>query len=158
MQSARHSSSRRELAQVSPASRVSFGLWLHCRLITTLTDHRAYPADGLTRLYHERWEIDSAFLALRHTMLDGLVLRSGDRPGVEQEDGALAPRALGGHDERSRRVVCAASPRRLPAGVCAVEASAVPGERAGADGAGRGRVVTGIVRRRGHSGGLLKRG
>jgi Insertion element 4 transposase N-terminal/Transposase DDE domain len=55
------------------------------RLITTLTDHRRYPADALVRLYHERWEIESAYLALRHTLLDGRVLRSGDRPGVEQE-------------------------------------------------------------------------
>jgi len=55
------------------------------RLITTLTDHRAFPAADLVRLYHERWEIESAFLALRHTLLDGRVLRSGDRPGVEQE-------------------------------------------------------------------------
>ena len=60
-----------------------------CRLITTLTDHRAYPADALVRLYHERWEIESAYLALRHTLLDGRVLRSGDRPGIEQELWAL---------------------------------------------------------------------
>jgi hypothetical protein len=26
-----------------------------CRLITTLTDHRRYPAHRLARLYHERW-------------------------------------------------------------------------------------------------------
>jgi hypothetical protein len=59
------------------------------RLITTLADHRAYPADALVRLYHERWEIESAYLALRHTLLDGRVLRSGDQPGVEQELWAL---------------------------------------------------------------------
>jgi Insertion element 4 transposase N-terminal/Transposase DDE domain len=59
------------------------------RLITTLTDHRRYPAVALIRLYHERWEIESAFLALRHTLLDGHVLRSGDRPGIEQELWAL---------------------------------------------------------------------
>ena len=59
------------------------------RLITTLADHRAYPADALVRLYHERWEIESAYLALRHTLLNGRVLRSGDRPGVEQELWAL---------------------------------------------------------------------
>jgi hypothetical protein len=59
------------------------------RLITTLTDHRRYPAAALVRLYHERWEIESAYLALRHTQLDGRVLRSGDRPGVEQELWAL---------------------------------------------------------------------
>ena len=41
------------------------------------------------RLYHERWEIESAYLALRHTLLGGRVLRSGDRPGAEQELWAL---------------------------------------------------------------------
>ena len=59
------------------------------RLITTLTDHRRYPAAALVRLYHERWEIESAYFALRHTLLDGQVMRSGDRPGVEQELWAL---------------------------------------------------------------------
>jgi hypothetical protein len=59
------------------------------RLITTLTDHRRYPAAALVRLYHERWEIESAYFALRHTLLDGHVLRSGDRPGLEQEIWAL---------------------------------------------------------------------
>jgi Insertion element 4 transposase N-terminal/Transposase DDE domain len=59
------------------------------RLLTTLTDHHRYPADQLIRLYHERWEIETAYLALRHTMLAGHVLRSGDRPGLEQETWAL---------------------------------------------------------------------
>jgi hypothetical protein len=59
------------------------------RLITTLTDHRAFPAAALVRLYHERCEIESAFLALRHTLLNGRVLRSGDQPGIEQELWAL---------------------------------------------------------------------
>jgi hypothetical protein len=59
------------------------------RLVTTLLDHRRFPADRLVRLYHERWEIESAYYALRHTMLAGLVLRSGDRPGLEQEIWAL---------------------------------------------------------------------
>src|ERR1039457_4623017 len=59
------------------------------RLITTLADHRAYPADALVRLYHERWEIESAYLALGHTLLDGRVLRAGLPPGVKQELWAL---------------------------------------------------------------------
>jgi hypothetical protein len=59
------------------------------RLITTLMNHRRYPAAALVRLYHERWEIESAYLALRHTLLNGHVLRSGDRPGLEQEVWAL---------------------------------------------------------------------
>lgn len=59
------------------------------RLITTLLDHARYPADALVRLYHERWEIESAYLALRHTLIDGHVLRSGDRSGLEQEVWAL---------------------------------------------------------------------
>jgi hypothetical protein len=59
------------------------------RLITTLLDHRRFPAHRLIRLYHERWEIESAFLALRHTLLEGRVLRSRDRPGLEQETWGL---------------------------------------------------------------------
>ena len=55
------------------------------RLITTLLDHHTDPAQTLVRLYHERWEIESAYLALRHTLLTGRVLRSGDPVGVEQE-------------------------------------------------------------------------
>jgi hypothetical protein len=59
------------------------------RLATTLLDHRAYPAMALIRLYHERWEHEIAYLALRHTLLDGRVLRSGDPAGVDQEMWAL---------------------------------------------------------------------
>jgi hypothetical protein len=59
------------------------------RLITTLTDDRRYPAAALARLYHQRREIESASFAVRHTLLSGHVLRSGDRPGVEQEAWAL---------------------------------------------------------------------
>ena len=59
------------------------------RLATTLLDHRAWPADALIALYHERWEHEIAYLALRHTLLQGRVLRSGDRAGLEQEMWAL---------------------------------------------------------------------
>jgi Insertion element 4 transposase N-terminal/Transposase DDE domain len=61
------------------------------RLITTLLDHHWFPAAALVALYHERWEIESAYLALRHTLLDGHVLRSQDRPGLEQEIWACSP-------------------------------------------------------------------
>ena len=59
------------------------------RLATTLLDHRAYPAAALIALYHERWEHEIAYLALRHTLLGGRVLRSGDPAGLEQEMWAL---------------------------------------------------------------------
>jgi Insertion element 4 transposase N-terminal/Transposase DDE domain len=59
------------------------------RLATTLLDHRAYPAEALITLYHERWEHEIAYLALRHTLLQGRVLRSGDPAGLEQEMWAL---------------------------------------------------------------------
>jgi DNA-binding MarR family transcriptional regulator len=59
------------------------------RLITTLLDWRRYPAGELIRLYHERREIEVAYLALRHTLLGGYVLRSRDRAGAEQELWAL---------------------------------------------------------------------
>ena len=59
------------------------------RLATTLLDYRRYPAAALIRLYHERWEHEVAYLALRHTLLNGRVLRSGDPSGLEQEIWAL---------------------------------------------------------------------
>jgi hypothetical protein len=59
------------------------------RLAATLADHRRYPAAALIRLYHERWEHEVAYLALRHTLLAGRVLRSRDRAGLEQEIWAL---------------------------------------------------------------------
>jgi hypothetical protein len=55
------------------------------RLVTTLEDHHRYPAGKLIGLYHERWEHESAYYALRHTIMAGRVLRSGDPVGVEQE-------------------------------------------------------------------------
>ena len=62
------------------------GVW---RLATTLLDHRAYPAEALMRLYHERWQHEITYLALRHTLLQGRVLRSHDPEGLRQEMWAL---------------------------------------------------------------------
>ncbi|WP_405956792.1 IS4 family transposase [Streptomyces phaeochromogenes] len=59
------------------------------RLVTTLTDARRYPATALVRLYHQRWEHESAYYALRHTIMNGRNLRSGDPAGIEQEMWAL---------------------------------------------------------------------
>ena len=59
------------------------------RLATTLLDHRRHPAGALASLYHERWEHEVTYLALRHTLLKGRVLRSGDPAGIEQETWAL---------------------------------------------------------------------
>lgn len=55
------------------------------RLASTLLDSRTDPADQLIRLYAERWEIESAYFALRSTLMKGRVLRSRDRFGIEQE-------------------------------------------------------------------------
>ena len=59
------------------------------RLATTLLDHRAYPAQALMALYHERWQHEITYLALRHALLRGRVLRSADPAGIEQEMWAL---------------------------------------------------------------------
>jgi len=59
------------------------------RLATTLLDPRRHPAHRLVALYHERWEHEIAYLALRHTLADGRVLRSTDPAGLEQEMWAL---------------------------------------------------------------------
>ena len=65
----------------------TYGGWY--RLATTLLDHRAFPAGTLMALYHERWEHEVTYLALRHTLLQGRVLRSGDPDGLRQEAWAL---------------------------------------------------------------------
>ena len=59
------------------------------RLITTLLDHHRHPAAALIRLYHERWEIETAYLELKSSILGGRVLRARTPAGVEQEVYAL---------------------------------------------------------------------
>jgi len=60
-----------------------------CRLITTLADPARYPAGELVTLYHERWEIETAYLELKSTILGGRVLRARTPDGIEQEVYAL---------------------------------------------------------------------
>ena len=59
------------------------------RLATTLLDHHRYPASGLATLYHQRWEIETAFLEIKSTILGGKVLRARTPTGVVQEIYAL---------------------------------------------------------------------
>ena len=59
------------------------------RLITTLRDPRRHPAGALIRLYHERWEIETAYLELKSSILGGRVLRARTPAGVAQEIYAL---------------------------------------------------------------------
>ena len=56
------------------------------RLVTTILDHEKAPADELAALYHERWEIETAFDELK-THLRGarIVLRSKTPDLVRQE-------------------------------------------------------------------------
>ncbi|MFJ8827506.1 transposase [Streptomyces sp. NPDC102467] len=61
------------------------------RLVTTLTDARRYPAPLLAGLYHQRWEHETAYYALRHTIMNGRVLRSGGPAGVELEPAQSHP-------------------------------------------------------------------
>ena len=86
-------------AQVTVTLAAGIRFTARYRLATTLTDHRRYPAPALLRLYHERWEHEIAYLALRHTLLDGRVLRSGDPAGLAP--GNLGPAGpLPGHPPR----------------------------------------------------------
>jgi hypothetical protein len=58
----------------------------HYRLLTTLTDHRRHPAEQLAALYHQRWEIETAYFGLKVTLrAPDRVLRSQNPIGVEQE-------------------------------------------------------------------------
>jgi Insertion element 4 transposase N-terminal/Transposase DDE domain len=59
------------------------------RLATTLLDCHRYPAGELVRLYHERWEIETAYLELKSSILGGRALRARTPTGLEQEVYAL---------------------------------------------------------------------
>ena len=59
------------------------------RLATTLLDSRRHPAFELVKLYHQRWEVESAYFAIKKTMLGRRVLRARTLPGIAQEIYAL---------------------------------------------------------------------
>jgi hypothetical protein len=58
------------------------------RLVTTIFDPDC-PAAEIVRLYHDRWEIETAFLELKQTILGGRVLRARTPTGLDQEIYAL---------------------------------------------------------------------
>jgi Insertion element 4 transposase N-terminal/Transposase DDE domain len=60
-----------------------------CRLVTTLLDPACYPARDLAVLYHERWEVETAYFELKSTILGGRVLRARTPDGIQQEMYAL---------------------------------------------------------------------
>ncbi|HYX18274.1 MAG TPA: IS4 family transposase [Nostoc sp.] len=59
------------------------------RLITTLLDPHRYPAGELIRLYHRRWEVETAYLEIKSSILGGRVLRARTPDGIDQEIYAL---------------------------------------------------------------------
>jgi Insertion element 4 transposase N-terminal/Transposase DDE domain len=58
------------------------------RLVSTVLDTDVAAAE-LVRLYHQRWEIETAYLELKSTVLGGRVLRARTPAGLEQELYAL---------------------------------------------------------------------
>jgi hypothetical protein len=59
------------------------------RLATTLLEHHCHAAGDLVTLYHQRWEIETAYLEIKSTILGGRVLRAHTPAGVAQEIYAL---------------------------------------------------------------------
>jgi hypothetical protein len=59
------------------------------RLVTTLLDPRRHPALELITLYHQRWEIETAYLELKSSILGGRTLRAQTPAGIDQEVYAL---------------------------------------------------------------------
>ncbi len=59
------------------------------RLATTLLIPQRFPAFELVTLYHQRWEIESAYFAIKSTMLHRRVLRSHHPASIAQEIYAL---------------------------------------------------------------------
>jgi len=69
-----------------PSVRTSTGTY---PLITPLLHPHRHPAAALIRLYHQRWEIETAYLELKSSILGGRVLRARTPTGIEQEMYAL---------------------------------------------------------------------
>ncbi|WP_248293869.1 transposase [Actinoplanes sp. TBRC 11911] len=59
------------------------------RLLTTLLNPHTHPAAQLITLYHQRWEIETAYLELKSSILGGRVLRARTPQGIDQEIHAL---------------------------------------------------------------------
>lgn len=80
-----------EVRVISAAITIATSVGAHTetyRLITTICDPDC-PAEAIVRLYHQRWEIETAYLELKHTILGGRVLRARTPTGVAQEIYAL---------------------------------------------------------------------
>ena len=75
-------------AEVTIATRAGRATGVY-RLATTLTDPHAWPAATLVALYHQRWEIETASLELKSSILGGRVLRARTPQGIDQEIHAL---------------------------------------------------------------------
>nr|WP_207386744.1 transposase [Frankia sp. Cppng1_Ct_nod] len=58
------------------------------QLVTTVCDP-VCPARDLIRLYHDRWEVETAYLEIKSTILGGRVLRAKTPAGLDQEIYAL---------------------------------------------------------------------
>ena len=54
-----------------------------------MLDSNAYPAGALVKLYHRRWEIETAYLEIKSSILGGRVLRARTPDGIDQEVHAL---------------------------------------------------------------------
>lgn len=59
------------------------------RLLTSLLDHHRYPAGELIELYHRRWQVETTYLSIKSSILDGRVLRSQHPTDIDQEMYAL---------------------------------------------------------------------
>jgi hypothetical protein len=59
------------------------------RLATTLLEERRFPALEIVKLYHQRWEVESAYLEIKSTLLARRVLRSHHPGAIAQEIYAL---------------------------------------------------------------------
>lgn len=61
----------------------------HYRLLTSMVNPRRYPAAQIVALYHQRWEIESAYCELKSGLLDRRVLRARHPTRIDQEIWAL---------------------------------------------------------------------
>jgi hypothetical protein len=86
------------------------------RLITTLLDAHRYPAAELITIYHQRWEIETAYLQLKSSILGGRVLRARTPDGIDQPGDPRPADHLPTPTDRHGRRHPTAGPAPIPSG------------------------------------------
>jgi hypothetical protein len=56
------------------------------RILTTLLDHHAYPAEQIARVYAERWQVELVYKSIKSTLRGGARRLRGQSPDLAEQE------------------------------------------------------------------------